>query len=58
MKTYRETVYDFMVALASNPDAVDAEDSFKNNADYVLTMAISLADKFEASEMPPRKAAE
>ena len=42
-------VYEFMVALAANSQAVDNESSIEKNAQYVLSMALTLADKFEAS---------
>jgi hypothetical protein len=49
MKTQREMVYEFMVALAANPQAVDNDSAIKDNADYVLRMAIALTERFEAS---------
>jgi hypothetical protein len=48
-KQNREMVYEFMVALASNPQAVDNDSSIQQNADYVLRMAIALAERFETS---------
>jgi hypothetical protein len=48
-KSHREMVYEFMVALAANSQAVDNESSIEKNAQYVLSMALTLADKFEAS---------
>ena len=49
--THRKMVYEFMLALASNSQAVDNDSSIKDNADYTLRMAIALADRFYSSKV-------
>lgn len=49
-KSHREMVYEFMVALAANPKVIDdGSSSLESHAQYVLSMAITLADRFESS---------
>ena len=45
-KSHKDMVYEFMVALASNPQVIDMESTTKENVDYALHVAVALADKF------------
>ena len=46
MKTRQEMIYEFMVALASNPSTIDPREKHSENAEYVESMAKALADNF------------
>jgi hypothetical protein len=46
MKTRQEMIYEFMVALASNPSTIDPHEKHSENAEYVESMAKALTDNF------------
>jgi hypothetical protein len=39
-------IYEFMVALASNPSTIDPREKHFENAEYVESMAKALTDNF------------
>jgi hypothetical protein len=46
VKTRQEMIYEFMVALASNPSTIDPREKHFENAEYVESMAKALTDNF------------
>jgi hypothetical protein len=46
MKTRQEMIYDFMLALASNPKVIDEEDLVEDAANWVYQLAESLANEY------------
>ena len=46
MKTRQEMIYEFMVALASNPSTIDPRETHPDNAEYIECMAKALTNKF------------
>jgi len=46
MKTRQVMLYEFMVALASNPSTIDPRETHPDNAGYIECMAKALIDKF------------
>jgi hypothetical protein len=46
MKTRQEMIYDFMLALASNPSVIDEDDSIQDASEWVYMLANSLANEY------------
>ena len=50
MKTRYEMIYDFMVALASNPNFCDVDgidfDVYEHTTDQIVQLACALTDKY------------